>query len=118
MRVAAEQLQLATEFRNLWKGLLPSFEVPGDDQFLLWADVHSPELVTHGINRAARKARKMAEASTPMTMNDAARYASSVMNNESKGLRRFESGITPSSKNKATSILAVLQEDDNIGNRA
>ena len=110
---ATEQFELAEAAKKLWLALLPGREVPQDAQFLLWTDLHSPELVSHGINRAARKACVRDRQNIPMPLEDIIKYAASVMNNEARGCRRFESGAKPNLLQKRDAI-----PDDNIGNRA
>lgn len=83
----SEQVQAANQYAELWRLMMPDMGPPGADQFLLWAGRYSDDLVSRGINRAAGKYRKMRD-SQPMTLDDAIRYASSVMKNESLGLRR------------------------------
>jgi len=84
-----EQLSLADQYATLWRGLLPQDGMPPLDQFLYWSGKFTEELVVRGINRAARKVRKLRDTSTPMTLDAAIRYASSVMINETLGKHRF-----------------------------
>jgi hypothetical protein len=86
------QLALATSFGGLWHQLMPEFAAPDRDQLLLWAGTYTEQDVVHGINRAARKSRKLRDTDSPMTLTDAIRYASSVMKNEKCGFRRFPHG--------------------------
>jgi hypothetical protein len=97
----AEQLNRAEQYRALWVALMPEVQQPSTDQFLLWAGQHSEDLVSRGVNRAARKSRKLRDTSEPMTTLDAVRYASSVMKNESIGSRSHPNGFTPRAANAA-----------------
>lgn len=81
-----EQLSVAQQAEQLWRLLMPELEVPGPETFAVWAR-HPVEMLRHGINRAASKARKMRGINQPMSANDAARYCSSVLRNESLGVR-------------------------------
>jgi len=83
-----QQITAAHEYAELWRALMPSSELPGMDQFLLWTGRYSGDLVSRGINRAAGKVRKLSDTDKPMTSEDAARYASSVMRNELLGIRQ------------------------------
>lgn len=87
------QLRLATNYGALWQQLMPEMDAPGRDQLLLWAGTHPEDRVVHGINRAARKSRKLRDTASPMSLIDAVRYASSVMRNEKCGYRRFPNGV-------------------------
>ena len=82
MTAVQQQMTSADQFGGFWKLLMPDSAVPGRQQFLIWAGTYSEELVTRGINRAAAKFRKMKCTETPMSLEDAVRYASSVMKNE------------------------------------
>jgi hypothetical protein len=83
-----QQIEAAEQYSMLWRALMPESEAPGTDQFLLWAGQHPDAIASRGINRAAAKVRKMRDTPTPMTLDDAIRYAASVMKNESLGIRR------------------------------
>lgn len=96
----AEQLSAAEQYRTLWKALMPDIATPSHDQFLLWAGSYTEELVSRGVNRAARKGRKLRD-TKPMTTLEAVMYASSVMKNESIGARAHPNGFTPP-KNRTT----------------
>jgi hypothetical protein len=85
-------MNLAREFGELWGALFPDFGTPNRDQLLLWAGTHPQARVVHGINRTAKKARKLRDTACPMSLTDAVRYASSVMKNEKCGFRRFPHG--------------------------
>jgi len=87
-----EQMKAAEQFAELWKALMPDFAVPERQQFLLWVGTYSEELVSRGINRAGCKRRKMRDTSTPMTVDEAIRYAASVMKNETLGRKVFARG--------------------------
>jgi hypothetical protein len=87
-----QQLSAAKEYAQLWSVLMPYLRPPEESQFAMWAGLHSPELISQGINRAARKSRKMLDTDSPMSTEDAAKYASSVMTNELLGHRKFPSG--------------------------
>jgi hypothetical protein len=89
-----EQLSLADQYANLWRGLLPQDGAPPLDQFLYWSGKFPEELVVRGINRAARKVRKLRDTTTPMTLDAAIRYASSVMTHEMLNERRFSTNTT------------------------
>lgn len=90
-----EQLSAAREYAELWTALIPDLAAPPTDTFVRWAGAYAPDLVSLGINRAGRKYRKLKDTVTPMTAEDAEKYASSVMKNESLGLHRFPSAATP-----------------------
>jgi hypothetical protein len=87
----AEQMDAANQYASLWKLLMPAFESPGIDQFIFWAGRYSDALVSRGINRAAGKFRKLRNTPESMSLEDAIKYASSVMRNESLGIRRHGS---------------------------
>jgi hypothetical protein len=97
----AEQLNAAEQYRALWAALMPYLEEPATDQFLLWAGQHSEELVARGVNRAARKYRKLRDTKEPMTSADAVKYASSVMKNESIGKRAHPNGFAATINNSS-----------------
>ena len=82
-----EQLAVASDAEQLWKVLMPQMQKPEQDTFMLWAGRYPEPVIQRGINRAAGKSRKMATTGQPMTAEDAARYASSVMRNETLGIR-------------------------------
>lgn len=84
-----EQLKAAQQYRHLWQALMPNIGTPDQSQFLYWAGKHTESLVVLGLNRAARKARKLIDSSEPMTLEAAIKYASSVMTNEMRGIHRF-----------------------------
>lgn len=92
-----QQMTAADQFAELWKQLMPDYEVPPRQQFLVWAGTYSDELVSRGITRAAGKSRKMRDTATPMSADDCVRYAASVMRNELLGIRRH--GTLPSTTN-------------------
>ena len=83
-------LQSAKQYQQLWITLLPQHEAPEMSQFVMWAGTYPDALITRGIARAASKAQKLAP-TAPMTAEDAAKYASSVMRNESLGIRQHGS---------------------------
>jgi hypothetical protein len=83
------QLAAATEYAALWQAMTPGAEIPPMSQFIVWAGQHKERPVVRGITRAVAKARAMQSAGTPMTVDDAARYASSVMRHESLGERKL-----------------------------
>lgn len=83
-----QQMTAATSFTELWKAIMPDLEAPNRQQFLLWAGMYSEELVSRGISRAAAKSRRMSQSGATMTVDEAIRYASSVMKNELLGIRR------------------------------
>lgn len=87
----AEQMAAANQYAELWSALMPHAAAPGIDQFVFWAGRYDDDLVSRGINRAAGKLRKMRDTQQPMTLDDAVRYASSVMKNELLGIQRHES---------------------------
>ena len=89
-----EQMQTAEQFAELRKALMPDFAVPDRQQFLLWTGTYNEDLVSRGINRAACKRRKMRDTGTPMTVDEAIKYASSVMRNETLGRRVFVRGAS------------------------
>jgi hypothetical protein len=82
-----QQITSAVQFAEFWKLLMPEVAMPERQQFLMWAGTYNEELVSRGITRAAAKFRKMKGTDTPMSADDAIRYASSVMKNESLGRR-------------------------------
>jgi hypothetical protein len=86
----AEQTVAAHRYAGLWRALMPDIETPGDDQFMMWAGNYKESQITRGINGAARKFRAMRNISQPMTADDVARYATSIMRNEAMGVRRFD----------------------------
>lgn len=111
----SEQIAAATQLEQLWKLLMPTLGTPELDQFLLWLSYHPEERVSFGINRAARKVRTMKSAGVAMDVQAAARYASSVMNNEAKGHRKFpDQQAAPAT----VPVTHSPEPDDNIGNRA
>lgn len=83
-----EQMSAANQYVALWSGLMPDCELPDTSQFIFWAGRYSDDIVSRGINRAAGKRRKMRDTDRPMTLVDAITYASSVMKNESLGIKR------------------------------
>jgi hypothetical protein len=85
-----QQIETAERFAALWRLLMPELPAPDREQFLVWAGVYEEALVSRGINRAGAKVRKLRASATPMTSNDAERYANSVMRNEAMGIRRHE----------------------------
>lgn len=82
----------AEQHEQLWRTLMPAIASPGFDQFMLWAALHRDELVQRGFSRAAIKVRKLGELGVHMAPEIVARYASGVMNNETRGLRRHGVG--------------------------
>lgn len=89
-----EQMTAAAEFAELWQALMPGTPPPRKEQFVLWAGNYTVTQVTRGINGAARKLRAMRNISQPMASDDVARYASSIMRNESMGVRQFPAART------------------------
>jgi len=87
-----QQLSAAKEYAQLWSVLMPYLDAPPESQFAMWAGLHTSELVVLGLNRAARKSRRMLDAGLPMATEDAAKYASSVMKNELLGHHKFPTG--------------------------
>ena len=85
---AQQQLTAAQQYIQLWKALLPESAVPEHQQFLLWAGTYPDALVSRGITRAAAKTRRMRYSETPLNLEAAVRYATSVMKNETLGVRR------------------------------
>jgi hypothetical protein len=83
------QLAAAQAYADLWLALAPGAETPPMSQFILWAGQHREAQIARGINRAAAKSRTMQARGTPMSIEDAARYASSVMRHESLGERKL-----------------------------
>jgi hypothetical protein len=86
----SEQMNAANQYASLWKSLMPDFGLPGIDQFTFWAGRYSDDLVSRGINRAAGKFRKLRNTPEYMSLEDAVKYASSVMKNEALGIRRHD----------------------------
>ena len=85
------QLKTALKLRNLWSQLMnTSIGTPDQQQFLIWSGAYLEHQVVHGINRAARKYLMLKDTSTPMTLEQAIQYASSVMKNEKLGHRDFK----------------------------
>lgn len=85
----AEQKAQAQEYADLWQALMPSIELPGYEEFLIWAGNYTEKQVTRGINGAARKLRAMRNINYPMSPDDVARYCSSIIRNEATGRRNF-----------------------------
>jgi hypothetical protein len=83
------QMNLAKVYGELWDALFPSLGKLEFDQLALWAGTYTEKQVVTGMNRAARKARKLRDTATPMSLPDVIRYASSVMKNEKCGFRDF-----------------------------
>jgi len=79
------QFTAAQSYAELWQALTPDAAIPPREQFILWAGQHTEGQIVRGINRAVAKARTMQARGTPMLLDDAARYASSVMRHESLG---------------------------------
>jgi hypothetical protein len=80
----ADQRQIAAQLEELWRALMPDFGVPGEEQFLIWAGRDSVDVINLGINRAAIK-RLSIHNTSPMTVDDVARYASGVIKNIRQG---------------------------------
>jgi hypothetical protein len=78
---------VTAEFNELWQTVMPNVDPPDHSQLTVWAAMYPPDIVEHGIRRAARKVQAMARAGTPMTPYDCFKYASSVMRNEIAGTR-------------------------------
>jgi hypothetical protein len=87
---AQKQIEAASSFAQLWQELLPNQELPTRQQFLMWAGIYTDEQISRGITRAAAKSRRMDASGTPMSADDCARYATSVMKNELLGIQRHE----------------------------
>lgn len=87
MNVTRQQ-KLSSKLSGLWHQLMPEIGTPEQQQFLIWSGAYLEHQVVHGMNRAARKALKLKDTSTPMTLEQAIQYASSVMKNEK--LRRTD----------------------------
>jgi hypothetical protein len=87
MNVTRQQ-RLASKLSGLWNQLMPEIGTPEQQQFLIWSGAYLEHQVVHGMNRAARKALKLKDTSTPLSLTEAVRYASSVMKNEK--LRRTD----------------------------
>lgn len=82
-QIFKEQLDTAEQVRAFWAALLPDTEAPPLSTCLIWSR-YSPAVLERGIVRAARKFAKMKNAATPMTSEDAARYCSAVLRDESR----------------------------------
>ena len=91
MMTITNQLAAAQSYAELWQALTPDAAIPPIPQFILWAGQHEEGQIVRGINRAVAKARAMQARGTPMSIDDAARYASSVMHHESMGEMRHKS---------------------------
>ena len=87
MTTITDQLVRAEQLETLWQGLFPDLESPGRGQFLRWADMGA-ETAAYALNRAARKALRMAATAEPMTAYDVARYVTAVMRDEIAGGER------------------------------
>lgn len=81
-----EQSKLADQCAELWRTIMPEVAAPGKSQFLIWIGTFPESAVLRGINRAGAKVLRMKDTRTPMTANDAHRYASSVMRSETQGM--------------------------------
>jgi|SRR5579875_77977 len=79
-------VEQAREYQKLWQTMI-HLGSPPLEQFVIWASLHTERHITRGISRTAAKARTMAQTHTPMTVDDAAMYASSVMKHERLGNR-------------------------------
>jgi hypothetical protein len=99
-----QQLSAAKEYAQLWDVLMPYLPSPEESQFAMWAGLHTPELVSQGINRAARKSRRMLDTDSPMSTEDATKYASSVMKNELLGHRKFPTGDHQQARNAVAPV--------------
>ena len=89
MTTLTNQLAAAQSYADLWLALTPGAAIPPREQFILWAGQHLEAHVVRGINRACAKSRTLQARGTPMSVDDAAKYASSVMRNESLGQRKL-----------------------------
>ncbi len=78
-----EQKAAVQAAQELWALVLPNVEPPDPYRFWTWATTFPASAVTRGITRAAAKHRKMSY-SSPMTAEETARYASSVIRNEAE----------------------------------
>jgi hypothetical protein len=79
-----EQTAAVEEAQQLWALVLPDVQAPDSFRFWTWATTFPAAAVTRGITRSAAKHRKMSYSSTPMTAEETARYASSVIRNEAE----------------------------------
>lgn len=91
MSNAMQQLNTADALTELWKGLLPDYDVPSRMQFLTWASMCSEDVAAHALNRAARKAQRQQLAGEPLDSERLGRYATGVMRNERDGRHKFTS---------------------------
>ena len=86
---AQQQLDEASSLSELWKGLLPQYEIPSRAQFLLWAAMCPGETAVYALNRAARKAWRARMAGTPMGVEHIGRYITGIIRNERDGRHVF-----------------------------
>jgi hypothetical protein len=84
---AAQQLEAANNLAELWRGLLPDYDLPSRSQFLTWAGMVPEETAAYAINRAANKVRRV-----PMNADQLGWYTTGIMLNEREGRHAF-SGI-------------------------
>jgi hypothetical protein len=76
---AGKQLEIAARLKQLWKGLLPALPIPGDEQFLSWAQLASEEIVCHAFNRGRKKAYQEREAGIAVTGDSIGRFITGVI---------------------------------------
>ncbi len=102
MSILNRQLKQATKYSAFWHQLIPDLGTPDREQLLLWAGTYTEQNVVQGINRVARKVRKLKDTDAPMTLDAAIQYANGVMRNEKCGIRDFRefSGSTAHKENK------------------
>jgi hypothetical protein len=81
---AGQQLEIAARLKQLWKGLLPTFQAPTDEQFLSWAQLASEEIICHAFNRGRKKAYQERMAGIVTTDDSIGRFVTGVIVRERK----------------------------------
>lgn len=74
-----QQMEDARTVQLLWEALIPKRQAPAMERILLWVGTFNEAVIEHGVRRAAAKFYR----DGTMTADDCARYATSVMRNES-----------------------------------
>lgn len=75
----SQQLDVADKLKRLWAGLLPSFTVPSDGQFLSWAQMAPEEILCHALNRARKKVYQEQRAGIVVTDDSIGRFVTGVI---------------------------------------
>jgi hypothetical protein len=89
MSNAMQQLRSADSLAELWRGLLPDYELPSREQFLTWAAMCSEDTAVFALNRAARKARNQKQTGIPLDGERLGRYVTGIICNERDGRHIF-----------------------------